>query len=78
MYPLYRGSPGSMFAYLLRENATIKLKDDSTVKRHVYSHYVSNTNPVYCRLNGKIAYLDCEHYREPNEVFKVSLMGREY
>ena len=71
-------SIGSMFAYRLREKATIQLRDGLNVKRNVYSHYISNSNPVYCRLNGKIAYLKAENYNSDNEFFTISLMGGEY
>jgi len=75
---LYRHSPGSQFAYTIRENAPIRLQDGSIVKRNVYSHYVSNSNPVYARINGHIVYLSCENYNTDTEIFKVSLIGRKY
>ena len=75
---LYRHSPGSMYAYTIRENASIRLQDGSMVKRNVYSHYVSNNNPVYARINGHIVYLNCENYNTDKEIFTVSLIGGKY
>ena len=37
----------------IRDNIEIKTKNDKTIKRNLYSYYVSNNNPVYCRYNNK-------------------------
>ena len=71
-------SISSPYAYKLRENAVIQLKDGLTIKRNVYSHYVSNSNPVYCRLYGKTCYLSAENYNRENEFFTISLIGGDY
>ena len=72
---LYRGSPGSYFAYKLRDKATVRLEDGTTIKRNIYSHYVSNNNPVYCRHKGVLLYLSGENYNTDNEIFTVSVRG---
>ena len=43
-----------MFDVKLRENATIHTHDDTTIKRNIYSHYVSNNSPVYCRYKRSV------------------------
>ena len=78
MTMLYRGSPGSMYAYTLREKAPVRLENGEIVYRNIYTHYVSNSNPVYCRINGHVVYLGVENYNTEDEVFTVSLMGRKY
>ena len=70
-------SNSSQFAYRLRENATIKT-DIGEIKRNIYSHYVSNSNPVYCRINGKICYVQAWNYNQDNEYFTISLIGGDY
>ena len=72
---LYRGSPSSYFAYKLRDKATVRLEDNTTIKRNIYTHYVSNNNPVYCRHKGILLYLGCENYQTDNEVFTVTVRG---
>ena len=41
-----------MFDVKLRENALIKTLNGQLIRRNIYSHYVSNANPVYCRFQG--------------------------
>lgn len=37
----------------IRDKVEIKTKNGKTIMRNLYSYYVSNNNPVYCRFNNK-------------------------
>jgi len=73
-----KDSISSPYAYKLRENAVIQLQDGLTIKRNIYSHYVSNNNPVYCRIQGKTVFLSAWNYNQENEYFTISLIGGTY
>jgi len=76
MIPLYRNSPGSYFAYKIRDKATVKLENGELITRNIYTHYVSNSNPVYCRHNGELCYVGCEYYNTDKELFTVSIRSK--
>ena len=62
----------------LRDNALIVLKDGLTVRRNVYSSYISNANPVWCRVNNQIMYLTSSNPHTDKETFWVTLEGHKY
>ena len=72
-----KNSESSQFAFKLRDKATIRIEDGSLIKRNVYSHYVSNNNPVYIRYDNRICYVDCVNYRGKDELFMITLRGKK-
>ena len=71
---LYRYGPESsaMFNLKIRERAPIHLKDGGVVYRDIYTHYVSNNSPVYCRYMNKVYQVNAHNYRKENEYFTLS------
>lgn len=71
---LYRYGPESnaLFNCKIREKARIKLDNEIDIKRNIYTHYVSNNSPVYCRYNNLVYQVHVHNYREIDEYFTLS------
>jgi len=44
----------------LRHKAKVK-HQGKIILRNIYSHYISNNNPVYCRINNQIHLVHLEY-----------------
>ena len=74
MIYLYRYGPESnaLFNCKIREKATIKLENGLEIKRDIYSHYVGNNNPVYCRYDNLVYQVHVHNYNTDKEYFTLS------